>query len=220
MLLYEADGIRLYQGDCREQTDWLDADLLVTDPPYGIRWSTSGLKSRRWRDAPGIHGDGSTAIRDEALSLWGDRPAVVFGSLKREPPVGTKQTLVYRKPPGCGWRSTHAGFRYDLEMVFLVGPWPTGYGGRSSLLETGVRCLTGRYGLAARSGHPHAKPVDVLELLISLWPGTVADPFCGSGSTLVAARNLGRPAVGVEITAGYAERSVERLCEMIPASTS
>lgn len=217
MLLYDADGIRLYQGDCREQTDWLDADLLVTDPPYGVRWRQGTLHG----DAhSGIIGDSSTAVRDAALTLWGNRPAVVFGSLKLPPPVGTKQTLIYRKPPGSGCRGTTAGFRRDLEAVHLVGPWPSGLGGRTSLLETGWRVMGSRHGLAARSGHPHAKPCDVLELLISLRPGVVADPFCGSGSTLVAAQALGRSAVGVEITAGYAQCAAERLCEMIPASAS
>jgi len=82
---YSDDSVTLYHGDCREVTAWLEADVLVTDPPYGISWSThgGGRDLRNWapRQAKaGIVGDHSTEARDDVLSLWGDRPAVVFGS--------------------------------------------------------------------------------------------------------------------------------------------
>lgn len=210
--LFADDLVTLCLGDCREQTAWLEADLLVTDPPYGIAWRQGEL-GHGTRHV-GIVGDDDTSVRDEVLRLWGsDRPACVFGSLMLAPPAGTKQVLVYKKPPGSGVRGATAGFRRDLEAIYLVGPWPSGIGGRSSIIETGWRLVGSPSGLAAKSGHPHAKPVDVLAALIELHPGTVADPFCGSGSTLVAARQLGRRAIGVEVTPAYADAAAARLAQ-------
>jgi DNA methylase len=211
---YFDDGqVTLYVGDCREVTAWLEAGVLVTDPPYGRGWKQGEIKSpgHNSERSTGIEGDAGTGVRDAALALWGDRPAVVFGDLMLPPPAGTRQVLLYRKAPDAGTRGATAGFRRDAEAAYLIGPWPSGLGGRTSFLATANRC----HGhMMKRYGHPHAKPVDVMETLIAACPsGVIADPFAGSGSTLVGARNLGRRAIGVELEERYAERAVRRLSQ-------
>ena len=213
---YSDDLVTLYFGDCREITEWLSGAVLVTDPPYGRSWGQHGDSIHRGvsRGHKGIRGDTDTRVRDEALSLWGSSPALVFGDLMLTPPVGTKQVLVYHKAPASGVRGAVGGWRRDAEAIYIGGSWPTGLGGRSSVIATGASNGGGWQSPAGRYGHPHAKPVDVMETLIATCPvGTIADPFAGSGSTLVAARNLGRRAVGVEIEERYCEAAARRLVQ-------
>jgi site-specific DNA-methyltransferase (adenine-specific) len=217
---YADESVTLYLGDCRDIAEWLAAEVLVTDPPYGRGWKQgAGSGNLRSKTAgryahEGIAGDEDTSLRDEALAMWGSRLAIVFGDPLVDRPAGTRQALGYRKPPGGGNKGTFGGFLRDLELIYLVGPWPAGLNGRSSILASGARNVASTYGLAGRYGHPHAKPVDVMETLIAACPpGVIADPFAGSGSTLVAARNLGRRAIGVELEERYCERAAERLCQ-------
>ena len=210
---FEDESVVLYHGDCREVTEWLAADALVTDPPYGIGWKRGAKESRGDKGHPGIQGDGDTSTRDAALELWGDRPGMVFGSFYAPAPPRVHQWLVFRKAPDSGVVGSTTGFRRDLEPVFLTGPWPRRPAQWSSLI--GSNAMGGGY-LATRYGHPHAKPVDVMETLIAACPpGTIADPFAGSGSTLVAARNLSRRAIGVELEERYCELAARRLSQMV-----
>jgi len=210
---YQDDLVTLHLGDCRDVADWLAADVLVTDPPYGRKWR-QGLLPGHTRTAGGIAGDDDTDVRDAALALWGDRPAVSFGDLMLAPPTGTRQVLVYRKPRLSGMTGTTAGWQRNAEAIYLIGPWPSGWGGRDSIISTGSQAASGVNGMARRYGHPHAKPVDVMEQLLSACPpGVIADPFAGSGSTLVAARNLGRKCIGVELDERYAEKAARRLSQ-------
>lgn len=217
MTPYYSDGaVTLYLGDCREVTEWLAADVLVTDPPYGRAWKQGRTGSSRHADDshPGIAGDIDTTTRDAALAAWGNRHAVVFGDLMLTPPTGTKQVGVYRKAIDAGNKGTFAGFRRDVEAWYLIGPWPAGLNGRTSVIATSASLQGGSRGLAARYDHPHAKPIDVMEQLIDACPpGVIADPFAGSGSTLVAARNLGRRAIGVELEERYCEVAARRLAQ-------
>lgn len=213
---YEEDGITLYLGDCREQTAWLDADVLVTDPPYGLAWDLPAYKGGKAHG--GIQGDLNPSARDGVLSLWGDRPAVVFGSPVAPLPTGVRQTLVWAKPPDTGIFGVVGGWRRDWEAIYLLGRWQRQPAQRSSVLRSAAPSLVGlvatRYPKDRGTGHPHTKPLDVMEALIaSCPPGLIADPFAGSGSTLLAARSQGRRAIGVEVEERYCEVIASRLAQ-------
>jgi site-specific DNA-methyltransferase (adenine-specific) len=217
---YEDEYVQLYHGDCREELAWLAADVLVTDPPYGRAWKQGNIKEARWLNAQdsdahaGIANDGDTTVRDDALKAWGGRPWVAFGDLMLPIPEGTKLTGVYWKDSGTsGFRGAISGVRRDAEAIYFGGKHPSGLGGRSSVFRFGGS-VSGSHGLTGQTGHPHTKPVGLMETLIELTPsGIVADPFAGSGSTLVAARNLGRKVIGVELDEAYCEIIVRRLSQ-------
>ena len=221
---YYQDGtVTLYHGDCLTVPEWLEADVLVTDPPYGRNWRQGRLKNQgggyesgNAAATTGITNDSDTSVRDAALKKWGGvRPMIVFGDLMLAPPAGTKIVGVYAKPADAGIRGAIGGVRRDLEAVYLLGQWPSGIGGRSSLFRTAASNVGSPTGIVARSGgHPHAKPLDLLVQLLTLTPsGVIADPFAGSGSTLVAAKTLGRRAVGVEVEERYCELAARRLAQ-------
>lgn len=211
---YFDDGrVAIYLGDCREIDVWRRCGVVATDPPYGIGWSRSANPARQSKAHSGIVGDESTACRDEALALVRGKPAVVFGSFYAPYPEDVKQVLVWHKPLDAGVVGSVTGFRRDAEPIFLVGPWPQRSVLWSSVLRSRMNSIKA---VAAETGHPHTKPVDLMRLLIEAAPGgLIADPFCGSGSTLVAAKHLGRRAVGVELDERYCEIAARRLSQEV-----
>ena len=214
---YEDEWVTLYHGDCLQITDWLAADVLVTDPPYGISYSrgvwAKQLGGREGSD--GIANDGTVETRDRALTLWGSGPALVFGSDRAPRPTGVRWPLIFEKPTvACGLVGRRGPWLANWEFIFACGDWPDQTPSRGSVYRTRALASSGYSGYATKAGHPHAKPLDVLEdLLTSCPPGIIADPFAGSGSTLVAAKALGRKAIGVELEERYAEIAARRLCQ-------
>jgi DNA modification methylase len=209
---YQDGAVCIYWGDCREVLPLITKpDLVLTDPPYGIGWRKSLNKAAGSRAHDGIQGDDTTAARDWALEALSGLPAIVFGSFAAAPPAGLVQTLVWQKPADAGVVGSVTGFRRDAEAIYLCGTFPKRTVQWSSVLRSTAPMIGGTHSPAGRTGHPHAKPLDLIVRLMSLVDGAVLDPFMGSGTTLVAAKRLGRKAVGIEIERAYCDIAVERL---------
>lgn len=206
-LYYQDEHVTLYHGDCLEEAAWLEADVLVTDPPYGMSYVSNMNRDRRnTKLGRVIAADKTTAARDAALDAW-DGPALVFGRWNCERPAHTRARLI--------WDKTPCGFMGDLslpwgsaeEEVYVLGD---GWVGKRE--ANVLRCQMLMSADRERPDHPTPKPVPLMERLIEKCPpGIIADPFAGSGATLLAARNLGRKAIGVELEERYCEVIARRL---------
>lgn len=202
-LYYEDDLVQLHHGDCREVTEWLAADVLVTDPPYGMSYKPlrGSDGSKRWGTET-VTGDSQPFDPSHLLPM---RRAVLFGAnwyADRLPASGG--WLVWDKTP----RGEKAGFTASHAEL----AWTN--------VASRVTTIRLQWGGEARNGegyyHPTQKPVGLLRSIVERFsePGEViADPYAGSGSTLVAAREAGRRAVGVEIEERYCEVAARRLAQ-------
>ena len=206
---YQDDLVTIYHGDCLELLPELAFDVVVTDPPYGINWSQGQRHKNGPADAhAGIENDHSTECRDQMIAVTDGLPMLCFGSPKVAPPAGTRQVLVWQKSPGAGFFGCFAGWRKDWEAIYLLGDWKQAPPTRSSLLTT--------HRSVVNEGHPHAKPTSLLRELIGALPlGVILDPFMGSGSTLRAAKDLGRKAIGIEIDESYCEIAAKRMAQEV-----
>lgn len=209
-LYYQDDHVTVYHGDClAEHREWLDADVLVTDPPYGMAYESNRNRDKRnVKVGRPVAGDSTTEARDSALESWGGRPAIVFGKWTQPRPQGTKARLIWdKRVQGTGDLSIPWG-PADEEIYVLGSGW-VGVRGPNIL---SVQMLMS--GDRNRPDHPTPKPIPLMERLIEKCPpGVVADPFAGSGATLLAARNLGRKCVGVELEERYCEVIAKRLSQ-------
>lgn len=201
---YEDDFTTIYHGDCREILPRLNADVLVTDPPYGMAYVSN---SSRYGSTPPIEGDADTGLRDWVLEAWGEeRPAVVFGTW-RCPRPEARALLVWDKgdSPGMGdlslpWGPSH-------EEIYVRGPGWTGRRMGSVLRFPGLSPADSK-----RPDHPTPKPVGLMVHIIERCPpGVIVDPFMGSGTTLRAAKDLGRQSIGIECEERYCELAASRL---------
>jgi site-specific DNA-methyltransferase (adenine-specific) len=186
---YADELVTLWLGDCREVTAWLDADVLVTDPPY-----PNGAD----------HFVDAIPVAEQICRESRFAHALVFWDELTMPPVPTP--LVARHI----WHRTNTNRPDNYEAIFefradgqrrpsRVLPYPVIYPGLTGCHEA--------------TGHPTQKSVKVMHRLIAMTEGVIADPFAGSGSTLVATRNLGRKAIGVELDERYAEMAARRLSQ-------
>lgn len=199
---YQDDLVTLYNGDCLDLADlWTCADVLVTDPPYGMAYESGRVKHR---PSQAIANDKTTEVRDNVLTAWGDRPAIAFGKWNVERPTNVRARLIWSKGEDPGMGDLSLPWGNSDEEIYVFGSGFVGKRGSNVL-------VCPKPPVATRPDHPTPKPIPLMERLIEKTVGTVADPFAGSGATLLAASNLGRRSIGVELEERYCEMIAKRL---------
>lgn len=211
---YEDESITLYNADCASPEAleiWCAADVLVTDPPYGVAYvSNSGKYSKT--DA--IVGDDDPGHRDAMLAEWvarngEDAPVIMFGSWK-VPRPNARHRLIWDKGDSPGMGDLSLPWGPGDEEIYVMGKGFKGTRRSNVIRAQGYGAASAR-----RPNHPTPKPVALMESLIGYCPpGVIADPYAGSGATLIAARNLGRKAIGFEIDPRYCAVIAGRLSQM------
>lgn len=209
---YADEMVTLYHGDCFQIGAWLAAGVLVTDPPYGIGYESHMNRNKRnVKLGLPITADTDTLVRDCAIQNWRmdgqERPALIFGRWDVPRPLAAHTRLVWDKGNTVGMGNLLIPWGRSDEEIYVLGE---GFIGKRSGSVIRVQMLMS--GDAERPAHPTPKPVGLMERLIEKCPpGVIADPFAGSGSTLVAAKRLSRRAIGVEIEERYCEIAARRL---------
>lgn len=205
---YSQNGITIYNADSREVCESVVADVLVTDPPYGVEFEGKATKHT-------VQRPGGYDTRDDSEV----GPKVVSSILSRVKRgavfTGIKRVFAYPEPNdiGCVYCPSGAGIGkwgfVCFHPVLFYGPRPS-----SKLLPTSIESFE----TAESCGHPCPKPLGWMKWIINLAvnPGeTIVDPFAGSGTTLRAAKDLGYSAVGVEISEAYCEIAARRLEQQV-----
>lgn len=192
-------------------------DMILTDPPYGIGWKNA-QRTTIQNDSPGglhvvedIVRQCQPLLRPGGAALWfaaGGRPLLLsqWTSLLENSGLEIDDLLIWRKPGmafGSRYRRT-----YETIIVTHAPGGPLRWFGDHSQPDV-IDAPRGR----SIAGHPTPKPIVLLERLIRLHslPGeTILDPFAGTGSTLAAAANCGRRAIGIEIDLRWAAEASRR----------
>jgi DNA modification methylase len=214
---YEQDGITIYHGDCRDVWTGLAFDAVVTDPPYGVHFEGKNTKH--------------TTRSDEGYESLADSPEYVFDVV-----VPVVAALVATGKPVVMTPGSRNAFRYPepaaMGTIFYpsgagLGRWgftcsqPIFYYGRCPYLAAGKGHRPDSFSTTESAedwGHPCAKPTGTARFLVtkaSLPCQTILDPFMGSGTTLRAAKDLGRKAIGIEIEERYCEIAAKRLAQQV-----
>lgn len=215
---YQDASVTIYHGDCREVLPTLaPVDLVLTDPPYGIGYVT-GCRARGDVLRVPIANDTTLAV---VAAIWplvmetlaDDRHWYAFASPRRIAEahgifVGAKHILAWDKGDRGTIGDLTCGFGEAWEAIFY------GMKGRRALRGSRPRTVIRHNWSANRDPvHPTVKPVPLLQRMVQ-WSTDVRecvlDPFMGSGTTLRAAKDLGRKAIGIETEERYCEIAARR----------
>ncbi len=238
---YERGGVAIYHGDCRDVHLPTFCDCIVTDPPYGETSLDWDRAVKGWVQAAdqglGAHGSmwcfGSlrALLATTELANWHLVQDVIWEKHNGSSFIADRFRRVHELaaqflPPGQLWSATYKDPQFTNGATARTvrrktRPAHMGHieNGAYASIDGGPRLMRSVLRVRSCHGtalHPTEKPLGILTPLIeySCPPGgLVLDLFMGSGSTLDAARRVGRRAIGIEIEERYCEIAAKRLSQ-------
>lgn len=217
---YTHAGITIYHGDCREILPTTEAcDTVITDPVWPNSVATLVGHERPQQ-----------LMAEMCSALPPPKRLIVHLGCDSDPRFLAAVPLAYPFLKECWLRyacPTRKGRNlYGADVAHVFGVYPKSIPGRRVI--SGEYCSTRpdarrmivtkhkEYGRPHPSEHPTPRRLQHLRWLVSKWAeGTVLDPFCGSGTTLLAAKDQGLPAIGIEIEEKYCEIAAKRLSQEV-----
>lgn len=205
---FQDDAVTIYHGDCREVLPQLPkVDLVLTDPPYGIDYQSA--RRIGWQRKAKIQGDDEFPLwmfeelkPRKAMFVWCRWDILPILPLPKSFIVwdkGNHSMGNLEHEYGRQWEAI--AFYPSSEHKFIYRPTDI-----ISVMRVPPDKLV----------HPNEKPVEVASKLLSANEGNlILDPFMGSGTTLRAAKNLGRKAIGIEIEEKYCEIAAKRMAQTV-----
>jgi DNA modification methylase len=216
---YDDGTCQIWLGDCRTILPTLPkVDLVLTDPPYGVSGERNSKSTGTGkRNDYGTFIDSVEYVKEVAV------PAFITALSKSKRAILTPGNvcLTFYPPPdsfGSFFQPASIGLqkwgRADSQPIFYYGKFP-----RDSTMIPGQSLSWELTETRERNGHPCPKPFNAwCRLLITGAPlinDRILDPFMGSGTTLVAAKNIGRKCFGIEIEERYCEIAARRLAQEV-----
>ena len=217
---YDKDGITIFHGDSRDVIPRIGRfDLMLTDPPYGVDGGKGqgrirgkvAYEPQGWSDTPEYIKGHVIPVIEAALRKV-DRAIITPGKTHMMHYPMPEDIGCFYVPAGpsrgpWGFTSFNPILYYgtDPRPGQRAGQWPTG----KTLPHTP----------SVLHGHPCSKPIEIWQWLLAkgsvMDEDIILDPFMGAGTTLRAAKNLGRRAVGIEIEERYCAMAVEMLAQEV-----
>ena len=211
---YEHAGITIYHGDCREVMPGLEpVDLVLTDPPYnaGMDYGPTQDDRQEWSTYAIWMKECITVMETVSKGL-----VLVFASVRGMLEISSvyqpKWVCVWEKPMAFSHRVGGSPWLPHWEPCLVYGRMHGDEGRVPDFSMSDVWSSN----TATNNGHPCPKPTNLMRLVLKSIPlEVVLDPFMGSGTTLRAAKDLGRKAIGIEIEERYCELAANRMAQEV-----
>jgi hypothetical protein len=230
-LFYEDESCQIFLGDCREIMPTLSFDVIVTDPPYGTGnyptdtdvFNGPMLKSFADRCPTAVFGwpeklvgwcVTAQVIPNEWVTWWPSNAAVRgpnFHGLRQE----SEMIAVFGKLDWKRLKTARAVHTVDETYSGALDRGNHSVGATRFVSDVWTDAAPGLGFNSHARLHPNEKPVSVMSRLAQATDDTILDPFMGSGTTLRAAKDLGRKVIGIELEEKYCEVAVKRLAQEV-----